>query len=39
VGRLRVLGGFFEDLSFEDNRHGSDLMSRRDNNSREKPGT
>jgi hypothetical protein len=31
-----VLSGFFEDLSFEDNRHGPDLMSSRDNNSREK---
>jgi len=38
VGRLRVLGGFLEDLSFEDNRHGPDLMSSRENNSREKSG-
>jgi hypothetical protein len=38
VGRLRVLGGFLEDLSFEDDRHGPDLMSSRDNNSREKSG-
>jgi hypothetical protein len=33
-----VLGGLLKDLGFEDNRHGPDLMSSRDNNSREKSG-
>jgi hypothetical protein len=39
MGRLCVLGSsFLEDLGQEDHRYGPDLMSRGDNNSREKSG-